>query len=69
MQKSASRMGHIAMSGPEGSIAAFAGLAVGRKIFIHLNNSNPALIEGSPEHRAVEAAGWEIAYDGMEIAL
>jgi pyrroloquinoline quinone biosynthesis protein B len=69
MQKSASRMGHIAMSGPEGSIAAFADVAVARKVFIHLNNSNPALIEGSPEHRAVEAAGWEIAYDGMEIAL
>jgi pyrroloquinoline quinone biosynthesis protein B len=69
MQKSASRMGHIAMSGPEGSIAAFKNVAIGRKVFIHINNSNPALIAGSPEHHAVEAAGWEIAYDGMEIAL
>jgi pyrroloquinoline quinone biosynthesis protein B len=69
MQKSARRMGHIAMSGSEGSIAAFADVVIGRKIFIHINNSNPALIEASLERRAVEAAGWEIAYDGMEIAL
>jgi pyrroloquinoline quinone biosynthesis protein B len=69
MQKSARRMGHLSMSGPDGSIAALADLPIGRKIFVHINNSNPALIEGSPEHRAVEAAGWEIAYDGMEIAL
>jgi pyrroloquinoline quinone biosynthesis protein B len=67
--KSAHRMGHVAMSGPDGSIAAFDDLKVGRKIFVHLNNSNPVLIEGSPERRRVEAAGWEVAYDGMEIAL
>ena len=67
--KSSRRMGHIPMSGPEGSIAAFAGLPVGRKIFIHLNNSNPVLIEDSPERRRVEGAGWEVAYDGMEIDL
>jgi pyrroloquinoline quinone biosynthesis protein B len=67
--KSAHRMGHVAMSGPDGSIAAFGDLKVGRKIFIHLNNSNPVLIEGSPERRRVEEAGWEVAYDGMEIAL
>jgi pyrroloquinoline quinone biosynthesis protein B len=69
MQKSARRMGHMSMSGPGGSIAALAELPIGRKIFIHINNSNPALIEGSAEHRAVEAAGWEIAYDGMEVVL
>jgi pyrroloquinoline quinone biosynthesis protein B len=68
MQKTARRMGHIPMSGPDGSIEAFASLPVGRKIFIHLNNSNPVLIEGSLERRRVEEAGWEIAYDGMEIA-
>jgi len=67
--KSARRMGHVPMSGPDGSIAGFADLPVGRKIFVHLNNSNPVLIEGSPERRCVEAAGWEVAYDGMEIAL
>jgi pyrroloquinoline quinone biosynthesis protein B len=69
MPKSARRMGHAPISGPEGSIAALADLPAGRKIFIHINNSNPVLIEDSPERRAVEAAGWEVAYDGMEIVL
>lgn len=67
--KTGKRMGHIAMSGPEGSMAAFADLGVRRKIYVHLNNSNPALREASPERRAVEAAGWEVAHDGMEIRL
>jgi pyrroloquinoline quinone biosynthesis protein B len=69
MAKSAQRMGHTPMSGPAGSIAAWAGASVGRKIYIHINNSNPVLIEDSPERREVEAAGWEVAYDGMEIVL
>ena len=69
MTKTARRMGHMPMSGADGSIAALADLSVGRKIFIHLNNSNPVLIEDSAERRAVEAAGWEVAYDGMEIVL
>jgi pyrroloquinoline quinone biosynthesis protein B len=50
-------------------LVRLAGLAAERKIFIHINNTNPILIEGSPERQTVEAAGWEIAYDGMEIAL
>ncbi|MBS7544932.1 pyrroloquinoline quinone biosynthesis protein PqqB [Ancylobacter oerskovii] len=66
--KTGARMGHMAMSGPAGSIAAFAGLDVGRKIYVHINNTNPVLIDGSPERLAAEAAGWEIAEDGMEIA-
>lgn len=68
-EKSARRMGHMPMAGPEGSIAALADLPLARKIFIHLNNSNPVLIEDSPERRMVEGAGWEVAYDGMEIVL
>jgi pyrroloquinoline quinone biosynthesis protein B len=67
--KTGGRMGHISMSGAEGSLAAFSGLGVKRRIFVHLNNSNPALREDSPERRAVEAAGWEVAFDGMEIPL
>ena len=69
MAKTAQRMGHLPMSGPEGSMAALAGIPVGRKIYIHINNSNLVLIEDSSERRAVEAAGWEVAVDGMEIAL
>lgn len=69
LNKTGERMGHINMSGSTGSIAEIAPLAVGRKIFIHINNSNPALREGSPERAAVESAGWEISYDGMEVKV
>ncbi len=68
-EKTGRRMGHISMSGAEGAIAAFRDLAVGRRIFIHINNSNPVLLEDSGERREAEAAGWEIAYDGMEVRL
>lgn len=67
--KTATRMGHMCMSGERGSMAAFAALAVGRKIYVHINNTNPVLRDGSAERTAAEAAGWEIATDGMEIAL
>jgi len=49
-------------------LAALAGLA-GRRILTHINNTNPILIEGSPQRRQVEAAGFEVAEDGMEIVL
>jgi pyrroloquinoline quinone biosynthesis protein B len=66
--KTGRRMGHMPIDGPEGSLAALAGLS-GRRIFIHINNTNPILIDGSPERRNVEAAGFEVAWDGMEIVL
>ena len=68
-QKTGRRMGHISMSGADGSIEALKDLGVTRKVFVHVNNTNPVLIEDSPERRAAEAAGWEIAVDGMEISL
>ena len=55
--KTGSRMGHMSVSGPDGSLAAFAPLAVQRKILIHINNTNPILLDDSPERAAVEAAG------------
>jgi pyrroloquinoline quinone biosynthesis protein B len=67
--KTGQRMGHVSISGPEGSIAALKSLGIGRRIFLHINNSNPVLRQDSPERRAVDAAGWEVAYDGMEINL
>ncbi len=67
--KSGRRMGHMSISGPQGSIAAFAALDVRRRMFIHLNNTNPVLNLESPERAAVLAAGWEVAMDGMEITL
>jgi pyrroloquinoline quinone biosynthesis protein B len=68
-EKTGRRMGHISMSGASGAIAAFRDLDVRRRVFIHINNSNPVLLEDSPERREAEAAGWEIAYDGMEVRL
>jgi pyrroloquinoline quinone biosynthesis protein B len=67
--KTGTRMGHISMSGPQGSIAAFAALGVERRIYVHMNNCNPVLREDAPERADVERAGWEVAYDGMEIKL
>ena len=67
--KTGRRMGHISMSGAQGSIAALAELDVQRRVFVHINNSNPVLREDSPERREVERAGWEVAFDGMEIRL
>ena len=69
MPKTGPRMGHISMSGPAGSIAAFERLGVTRRIFVHINNSNPVLDDSSPERRAVEAAGWTIGKDTMEVTL
>jgi pyrroloquinoline quinone biosynthesis protein B len=62
-------MGHMSCSGEDGSMAALAALDVQRKIFIHINNTNPLLLPESAERSEAEARGWEIAYDGMEIRL
>src|SRR5262245_2854413 len=67
--KTSRRMGHLHISGEDGSLAAFAGLDVQRRIYIHVNNSNPILNEASPERIAVARAGWEVACDGMEVRL
>lgn len=65
-RKTGQRMGHIAMSE---AITALGGIDIGRRMFLHINNSNPALREDSPERRAVTEAGWEVPADGMEIDL
>lgn len=66
--KTGRRMGHMPIDGDGGSLAALDGVSV-RRIYIHINNTNPILVDGSPERARVERAGWEIAEDGMEIAL
>jgi len=68
-QKTGKRMGHMSMSGSDGSMAAFKGIDVGRKVFVHMNNTNPVLRPGSDERSTAEEAGWDIAEDGMEITL
>ena len=67
--KTGRRMGHMPMSGDDGSIAALADTPVERRVFVHINNTNPVLIEGSPERVQAEEAGWTIAHDGMEFSL
>jgi pyrroloquinoline quinone biosynthesis protein B len=66
--KTGRRMGHISIDGQGGSLAALNGLR-GRHIYIHINNTNPILVEGSPERARVTGAGWEVAEDGLEIVL
>lgn len=67
--KTGRSMGHIAMSGDGGAISALDGLDIDRKIFLHINNSNPALLPASPERKLLERAGWQIPPDGTEIVL
>lgn len=67
--KTGQRMGHLSVSGDSGTMAAFESLAVQRKIFIHINTTNPILIEGTAARQAVTAAGWEVAKDGMHVEL
>ena len=67
--KTGQGMGHIAMSGDTGAIAALADIDIGRKMFLHINNSNPVLLCDSAERKAAEHAGWQIPTDGTEIVL
>ena len=66
--KTGRRMGHLPIDGQDGSLAALEGVT-GRRLYVHVNNTNPILIEGSPERVEVERKGWEVAEDGMEIVL
>jgi pyrroloquinoline quinone biosynthesis protein B len=66
--KTGRRMGHMPIDGQDGSLRALADTA-GRRIYVHINNTNPILVDGSPERLEVERAGWEVAEDGTEIVL
>lgn len=67
--KRAEEMAHLPVGGADGSLDRLAGLRASRRIYIHINNTNPLLRPHSPERRQAEASGWEIACDGMELAL
>jgi len=67
--KTAREMGHSPVSGVGGTLERFASLRKPRKIFIHINNTNPMLDEDSAEYAQVREAGWELAFDGMELQL
>jgi pyrroloquinoline quinone biosynthesis protein B len=66
--KTGRRMGHLPLAGVDGTLRRLADLTA-RRILTHINNTNPILIDDSPERRQVEAAGFEIAADGMEIVI
>lgn len=68
-QKTGKRMGHMSMSGPDGSIAAFQDLAITSKVFVHMNNTNPVLRPDSAERQTAEASGWIVGQDGMEFSV
>ena len=67
-EKTGRRMGHIPIDGTDGTLQALQDVTA-QRIFIHINNTNPMLIADSPERAKVEAAGWQVAEDGMEIVL
>ena len=67
--KTGRRMAHVSMSGPEGAMARLEGLGIGRAVFIHVNNTNPALLADSPERAELEARGFAVARDGMALTV
>jgi pyrroloquinoline quinone biosynthesis protein B len=69
VHRTARQMGHLPVSGTGGSLEQLAALRRPRKIFIHINNTNPILDEESAEQRIVRESGWEVAHDGMEMTL
>jgi len=67
--KTSREMGHLPIDGPDGSLAQLRSLGVGRTIFVHMNNTNPILLEDAPERRIVEDSGMEVAMDGLEVQV
>jgi pyrroloquinoline quinone biosynthesis protein B len=67
--RTARQMGHLPISGPGGSLERLSQLQRPRKIFVHINNTNPILDQNSPEYQEVRNAGWEVAEDGWEFKL
>ena len=67
--KTAREMGHLPISGPDGSLAQVRSLDVGRTIFVHMNNTNPILLEDTPERRVLADSGMEVAMDGLEVEV
>jgi pyrroloquinoline quinone biosynthesis protein B len=67
--KTASEMGHLPIAGPHGSLAQLAALPVERKIYTHVNNTNPILLDDGPERRIISEHGMEVAVDGLEVKV
>ena len=69
IEKTGQRMGHVSIAGDDGSLHAFDGADIKRKIYIHINTTNPILERGSREEAIVKEAGWEVSFDGMSIDI
>ncbi|WP_326570414.1 pyrroloquinoline quinone biosynthesis protein PqqB [Actinacidiphila glaucinigra] len=67
--RTAREMGHLPIDGPDGSLSQLPSLAAGRTILIHINNTNPVLLEDAPERRALRESGIEVATDGLEVQV
>jgi pyrroloquinoline quinone biosynthesis protein B len=67
--KTSREMGHLPIGGADGSLKRLAPLPIERKIYIHINNTNPILLEDAPERRIVEEHGLEVAADGLELEI
>ena len=67
--KTSREMGHLPISGADGSLKQLAPLPIERKVYIHINNTNPILLEDTPERRTVEEHGLEVAADGLELEI
>jgi pyrroloquinoline quinone biosynthesis protein B len=67
--RTARDMGHVPLAGPGGTLEVLAQLERPRKLLVHINNTNPVLLEDSPEREQVVRAGVEVAYDGLEVQL
>lgn len=65
----AASMGHLPVGGPGGSLERLCSIRAQHKIYLHINNTNPILVDGSPERIAVEEAGWVVGHDGLEFSL
>ena len=68
-QRTAREMDHLPVSGPDGSLERLAGLRAGQKVYTHINNTNPMLIEDSPQRLLVERHGLAVGADGMRFTL
>jgi len=69
VKKTGERMGHLSMSGKEGTMELLKDLNIKKKFFIHINTTNPALLEDSPERKELNEKGWEVSNDSMEVNL
>jgi pyrroloquinoline quinone biosynthesis protein B len=68
-ERTARQMDHLPVTGPDGSLAGLAGLPARERVYTHINNTNPMLIEDGPERAEVEAAGLRVGFDGMRFTL